>query len=250
MVNDIFAKRLTELRESKNISQQELAEVLGITRQSISLYEKAERNINIELLTKIAKYFNVSADYLLGISDVSSSDIDDKAICENLGIKEETLLSLKELNELSCNIEADFGEVFGLKDNFSLQSMFEILISSIVDNERAQPSNGLLAKLKKYIQSKLEIRKMQKQYDDVLCLDVTSKNKEEYDNEIRNIKKLISQEQDNCDAYAYGIHKNLMSILETSEIVWEDLYMPVKKISMSEVAKKLVDIFWREENND
>lgn len=93
MVDDIFAKRLAELRESKNISQRELAEVLGITRQSISLYEKAERNINIELLTKIAKYFNVSTDYLLGISDVLCVDEDaGEAVCK---IGDEFVINLK-----------------------------------------------------------------------------------------------------------------------------------------------------------
>ncbi len=63
-----FSKRLIYLRDKKGITQQELADNLNITRQSLSLYEKAERTINIELLAKIADFFNVSTDYLLGLS--------------------------------------------------------------------------------------------------------------------------------------------------------------------------------------
>lgn len=67
-----FAQRLVYLREQKGISQQELADNLNITRQSLSLYEKAERTINIELLAKIADFFNVSTDYLMGRTDTAT----------------------------------------------------------------------------------------------------------------------------------------------------------------------------------
>ena len=61
-----FSKHLIYLRDKKGITQQELADNLNITRQSLSLYEKAERTINIELLAKIADFFNVSTDYYIG----------------------------------------------------------------------------------------------------------------------------------------------------------------------------------------
>lgn len=87
---EIFAQRLIELREQKGISQQQLADSLNITRQSLSLYEKAERTINIDLLVKIANYFNVSADYLLGLSSVSKVDLELKAICDYTGLTEKS----------------------------------------------------------------------------------------------------------------------------------------------------------------
>ncbi len=77
-----FSKRLIYLRDKKGITQQELADNLNITRQSLSLYEKAERTINIELLAKIADFFNVSTDYLLGLSDVKSQNNDIKKACK------------------------------------------------------------------------------------------------------------------------------------------------------------------------
>lgn len=85
---EIFAKHLIELREEKEITQQTLADDLGITRQSLSLYEKAERTINIDLIVKIADYFNVSTDYLLGRTDVKTTESNIKAVCDYLYISE------------------------------------------------------------------------------------------------------------------------------------------------------------------
>ena len=60
-------ERLKELRKDRGLSQKQLAEILGISENSISLYE---RNINTpddDMKVKIANYFNVSMDYLLGV---------------------------------------------------------------------------------------------------------------------------------------------------------------------------------------
>lgn len=61
--------RLKELRKRKGISQQRLATDLNTTQNTISRYETGEREPGIDDLTKIADYFNVSVDYLLGRTD-------------------------------------------------------------------------------------------------------------------------------------------------------------------------------------
>ena len=61
-----FCKRLISLRKSKNMTQQELAKNLGIGKTTISNYETGYSSPDIEMLSKIATYFNVSADFLLG----------------------------------------------------------------------------------------------------------------------------------------------------------------------------------------
>lgn len=63
-----FSKTLKELREGCGLSQTELADIIGISRGSISFYENADRAADIETLYTIAKFFNVSTDYLLGIT--------------------------------------------------------------------------------------------------------------------------------------------------------------------------------------
>ena len=62
--------RLKEIRKEKNISQEELAQTFKITQQAISAYENGSRDPDSEMLVKLADYFNVSTDYLLGRTDI------------------------------------------------------------------------------------------------------------------------------------------------------------------------------------
>lgn len=61
--------RLKELREARHLSQLRLATELNLTQNSISRYENMEREADYETLIRIADYFHVSLDYLLGRSD-------------------------------------------------------------------------------------------------------------------------------------------------------------------------------------
>ena len=64
-----FPDRLKELRKVKGVTQKATAEFIGITEQHFQQYEYGKHKPNIETLTKLADYFEVSADYLLGRSD-------------------------------------------------------------------------------------------------------------------------------------------------------------------------------------
>ena len=61
-----FDKILRLLRGEKEMSQQELADALGISKSDINMYERGERQPNFETLEAIADFFNVDIDYLLG----------------------------------------------------------------------------------------------------------------------------------------------------------------------------------------
>lgn len=98
-IKEIFAQRLIQLREDNDVTQQTLADDLGITRQSLSLYEKADRTTNIDLLYKIAKYFNVSADYLLGFTKNKTTDTNLKAVCDYIGLSEEAVKTLSDIKK-------------------------------------------------------------------------------------------------------------------------------------------------------
>lgn len=62
----MFGKKLRELREHKGLSQEELGKVLNKTKNNISQYETGKREPDLDTLNKIADFFNVSVDYLLG----------------------------------------------------------------------------------------------------------------------------------------------------------------------------------------
>ncbi|MBH9985176.1 helix-turn-helix transcriptional regulator [Lactobacillus sp. M0390] len=61
--------RIKELRESRNVSQEELATVLDTTQQSISLYESVKREPKLEAWQQLADYFDVSVPYLQGFNE-------------------------------------------------------------------------------------------------------------------------------------------------------------------------------------
>ena len=64
-----FAERLKELREEKGLTLVQLAKELKFSHVAVGRWERKARIPNIEALIVIAKYFNVSADYLLGLTD-------------------------------------------------------------------------------------------------------------------------------------------------------------------------------------
>lgn len=64
-----FTDRIKELRKSKNMTQKQMAQALGIAERNYQRYEASENNPSSQMLITIADYFNVSTDYLLGRSD-------------------------------------------------------------------------------------------------------------------------------------------------------------------------------------
>ncbi|WP_295582864.1 helix-turn-helix domain-containing protein [uncultured Oscillibacter sp.] len=67
--NILLNERVYYLRKRAGLSQQQLGEILGLTHKSISMLESGGRSTTIEKLVILAEYFQVSTDYLLGITD-------------------------------------------------------------------------------------------------------------------------------------------------------------------------------------
>ena len=65
----IFSTRLKELRNKANLSQQELSQIIGVSKSSINMYERGEREPGLETVGALADYFDVRTDYLLGKND-------------------------------------------------------------------------------------------------------------------------------------------------------------------------------------
>ena len=65
MINNIFGKRLRELRIEKGISQRNLGKIFNVCNQTVSFWETGSREPDLDTLKSIAKYFDVSVDYLL-----------------------------------------------------------------------------------------------------------------------------------------------------------------------------------------
>ncbi|MCG0278449.1 MAG: helix-turn-helix domain-containing protein [Thermanaeromonas sp.] len=64
-----LGQRLAALRKEKGLSQAELAKLLNVGQSTIAMYEKDKRRPDAETLTRLAEFFQVSVDYLLGLTD-------------------------------------------------------------------------------------------------------------------------------------------------------------------------------------
>ena len=60
---------IRDLREDRDLTQKEIAEYLKITQQQYQLYESGEREIKFHQAIDLAKYYNVSLDYLVGLTN-------------------------------------------------------------------------------------------------------------------------------------------------------------------------------------
>ena len=65
----MYGERLRELGCEKGLTQKQLAEKLNISQKSLSKYERESLDLSTELIVRICRYFQVSADYLLGLDD-------------------------------------------------------------------------------------------------------------------------------------------------------------------------------------
>lgn len=89
----MFAKRLKELRNKYHLSQTELATVLNISNRTISMYERGYSEPSADVLAKIATHFNVTADYLIGITN--SKNPDNRILSDKLNLSDEAIDILK-----------------------------------------------------------------------------------------------------------------------------------------------------------
>jgi transcriptional regulator with XRE-family HTH domain len=69
-------KRFIELREEKGVYQKDVAEYLGVAKNTYSQYEKGKREPSIEKIKLLALYYNCSIDYLIGSTDNKNSNSD------------------------------------------------------------------------------------------------------------------------------------------------------------------------------
>lgn len=65
----MYGKIIREQREARQLTQKDLAVIFKTTQSNIGKYEREELDLNTDIIIKFCKFFNVSADYLLGLED-------------------------------------------------------------------------------------------------------------------------------------------------------------------------------------
>lgn len=95
----MFAIRLKELRQNRNLSQKELAEILNVSTGTVGNWEVGLREPDFQTLTKIADIFNVSCDYLLGRFSADEGSNENKIRISISSIEEEMLTEFRNMGK-------------------------------------------------------------------------------------------------------------------------------------------------------
>lgn len=102
----MIGERLKQLRIKNGLKQQELADMFGLSSGTISFYESEQRKPDIDFIVAIAKYFDVSTDYLLGLTNATDKENIDISKVTGLNDFSLTILeqSLKETNNAAAEV--------------------------------------------------------------------------------------------------------------------------------------------------
>ena len=175
---DIYesSKRLRDLRTSRKISHEKLATDIGVSKQLLKNYEQAFLNsgiptgaksdkteaiagMSISTLYKLAKYFNVSADYLLGISPNPTTDKNKNAVCEYTGLSQDSIDIIFDISGdgfTYTNFDTSFDTLAFLHD--CPADMLKCTLDSLI---KSPDFVRLLAYLAKYRLSILELNELE-----------------------------------------------------------------------------------------
>lgn len=98
-MENVTAERIKELREKNGEKQEDLASVLGIKRQVVSYYESGTRFPNVDIIIELAKHYNVTTDYLLGLSNAKPIDNVVQAVSKYTGLSGDAIKKLHKIKQ-------------------------------------------------------------------------------------------------------------------------------------------------------
>lgn len=126
--NVAFGVKITVLRKESDMPQAKLAELTGITQQTLSRYEKGERQASLDFVINAADVFGVSTDFLLGKTDIRSAKPDIKTACEVTGLSEKAIKNIQLTFDLLEDYERTGTTKRAILEDF-LESNFFISVS-------------------------------------------------------------------------------------------------------------------------
>lgn len=101
----MLGNRIKSLREAKGLKQEELAQKVSVSPSAIGMYETNKREPNNEIILKLAEFFNVSTDYLLGKSDIRNPEELKNVSFANASGLDTTGLDEEDLKELQKQVD-------------------------------------------------------------------------------------------------------------------------------------------------
>ena len=117
---EVLAQRLSQLREEAKIPRQKAANDLGISRNSLEYYEKGKRTPDANMVARLAQYYGVSMDYLLGFSEYRNP--------ENEKLVADLHLSDKTIELLKTN-DGDFAKVLDMVLSYDWELSCQLIVN-------------------------------------------------------------------------------------------------------------------------
>ena len=118
-------KNLKNAIDKSGMTREQIAENVGCDTSSITKYYNGDRYPKTDIIIKLSKLFNCSTDYLLGVSDVATSDKDLQYICDYVGLSEEVVNKLHSLS-ISTILEYNIIAILNSKKHQKIQFLKEL----------------------------------------------------------------------------------------------------------------------------
>lgn len=168
-----FSKRLRALRLENNLTIEDFANMVEISKSSVGYYENQNRVPDIVVMGRIADAFNVSTDYLIGRSDARTKEPKLKSICDKTGLSDKSVLMLTELKKEKCSrlriinllLEQAADDI---KDDYELDGIYEGSILNAICRYLDRSTNKYLSEEfedyvsdpKRYVRIRSAVRKL------------------------------------------------------------------------------------------
>lgn len=223
--NADVGKRIQDRREELGMKQEELGGIFEFDRSHISKLEAGERTISLEKLKKIAQKLNTSADYLLGLTECKTPEMDYRAFCNSTG-----------LDDISTKILEDINFLYGGK--YLIQT-----INFLIKQEKLPPNEAFF----------------EEKYRQIESSTISKKEKDKYTRKVKNIYDRMYQrwKDKNCcpilsnieDYYTSKIEKEELHITNNSIKKEQDFTNELDKMETKKIitSEKIIENVYLEE---
>lgn len=141
-----FAAKLKAVFWDSGLTQSEAAEKLGVSRQTFNNWLNGQNQPDYSYLIQISKLFGVSCDYLLGVSDVKTLDMDISGCCKLTGLSE---AAAKKIIESDCS-----SLISQIIESPEFEEITDTLSTALILRHLALPDKKVIEQIKKELESK------------------------------------------------------------------------------------------------
>ena len=135
-----IGERIKHLRISKKLTQDEVAHALNVKRETVTRWETGARDIKTEITILLSKYFNVSADYLLGLTENTSTNISEIGISNKTGFSTSTV---ENILDLPIKLKIILDKIIKTVYNLMVKIINELLKSDLLEKFEELKENNI-----------------------------------------------------------------------------------------------------------